>query len=323
MPKFEPKMIQKELEQNKIWPVYWIYGGEQMKIRELVKRIKKTAVGDAPSASLFGSASEILEGSEVSTNEVLDSLQSLSLGGGLRFLILRDAHQLKNPEELETLMGKASLPSELSSVLVCLSKDLDARKKFSKVLIEKAAVVSCEEVAEEEKEAWIGYLSKRRGLELKTEWVMRLRALDPWSLDIIDQELEKFSISNTEDVFLTGTASLGGETFLNSFFSKNLKAVLQDIESFAQAPEESLPLLGLLGWNVRQMACLVAEKKSRTRSLKLSPFIADRLQKWAQKWELAEILKLQEELEDLDFNLKQTPLLPLGLWSDLVMRFCV
>src|SRR5690242_15379163 len=122
MPKFEPKLIQKELDQNKVWPVYWIYGGEQMKIRELVKRIKTTALAET-GPSLLGGAGENLEASEVSAEEVVDSMQSMSLGGGLRFVVLKDAHQLKNPEILQDLMGKPAKPSELSGVLVCISKD--------------------------------------------------------------------------------------------------------------------------------------------------------------------------------------------------------
>src|SRR5262249_42112395 len=135
MPKLEPKLVQRELDQGKLWPVYWLYGEERMKSRELLKRIRKQAVGDAP-AGLLGMAVETIEGAEADAAAILDSAQSQTLGGGLRFLIVRDAHLIKGAEALAPLLGPAGARDSLASCCVFLSKDLDGRKKFSKMLLE-------------------------------------------------------------------------------------------------------------------------------------------------------------------------------------------
>jgi DNA polymerase III delta subunit len=49
------------------------------------------------------------------------------------------------------------------------SKDLDARKKFSKRLVEHAAVVTCDEVLEVDRPRWIHYLAQRKSIDLKGE----------------------------------------------------------------------------------------------------------------------------------------------------------
>jgi DNA polymerase-3 subunit delta len=305
-----------------IWPVYWLYGTERMKSRELLKRIRKAVLGSetAQTSGLAGFGEETLDGNEVDAATVLDAAQSLSLGGGCRFIVVREAHALKETEMLSVLCGPKTKKSELTSVCVFLSKDLDGRKKFSKILTEKAAVVPCEEVPDAEREAWIGYLAKRRGIELPPELVAQMSSLDPWSLDIIDQELEKFSLAQTGDVILSllgGGGAGGGERFLNAFFARDLKRSMQAIEDFADRPDESLPLLGLLGWNVRHLALVLSRAQ-----IKLNPFIAERLQAWSKHWELSEVIRLQSVLEELDFSLKQTPLLPIGLWGELVVTFC-
>jgi len=322
MPKLEPKIIQKELEQGQIWPVYWLYGTERMKSRELLKRIRKAVLGSETSSAsgLAGFGEEMLDGNEVDSATVLDAAQSLSLGGGCRFIVVREAHALKEAEILGALCGPKAKKEELTSVCVFLSKDLDGRKKFSKILTDKAAVVPCEEVPEAEREAWISYLAKRRGISLPPELIAQMSSLDPWSLDIIDQELEKFSLAQTGDVILSllgGGGAGGGERFLNAFFARDLKKSLQAIEDFADRPDESLPLLGLLGWNVRHLALVLSRAQ-----IKLNPFIAERLQAWSKHWELSEVIRLQTYLEELDFSLKQTPLLPIGLWGELVVTFC-
>ena len=152
MPKLEPKTIQKELEEGLLWPVYWIYGGEPMKMRELTKRIRKAALGDtatsAPGGSLLSLSEEVLDGSDSDAAQILDAAQSMTLGGGLRFIRVRGAHEIKELEVIEPLLTGRTKRENLSSVVVFWSKDLDQRKKSSKLLIEKTAVVSCEEVAE-------------------------------------------------------------------------------------------------------------------------------------------------------------------------------
>jgi DNA polymerase III delta subunit len=329
MPKLELKTVQKELEQGIVWPLYWLYGPEKLKSRELLKRIRKAVFGQEPS-EVQGSESypswneETWDGGEADVSAILDSANSLFLGGGVRLIIIRDAHALKNGETLAELCGPPKKVSELISVCVCISKDLDARKKFSKQLIEKAAVVACEEVSEDQREAWIQYLAKRRGLEVPAQAVSQLATLDPWSLDIIEQELEKFSLTqSSSDVLLDNPRAFGGsDGFLESFFLKNLSATLPQVSRFADQVDISLPLLGLLGWNVRQLAVLLSDQVYGTRNSKLNPYQVERFRKWSRYWKLDEVISLQEELISLDFHLKQTPLLPLGLWSDLVMRFC-
>jgi DNA polymerase III delta subunit len=326
MPKFELKIIQKELEQEMVWPVYWLYGAERMKSRELLKRIRKTVLGeDAGSNSVFGMAEETIDGAGLDASSVVEAALSPTLGGGTRLIIVRDAHALKNPEQIADLLGPKKSKAELSSVCVFLSKDFDARKKISKLLNEKAAVVPCEDVPETEREAWIQYLAKRKGVNLNNENLIQLASLDPWSLDIIEQELEKFSLDPEQngEVLLGGMApGTGSESFLDAFFARNLKQSMIIVEGFANSPEQALPLLGLFAWNVRHLGLVLADQKAGTRVVKLSPYIADKLRAYSRVWSLEEVLELQERLEKVDFGLKQTPLLPIGLWGDLVVRFC-
>lgn len=244
-------------------------------------------------------------------------------------MVIRDAHLIKEAEDLEELLGPPVKLEELTHCCIFLSKDLDGRRKFSKTLTEKAAVVPCEEVPEEEREGWIGYLSKRRGVNLPQELVARLRGLDPWTLDSVDSELEKYSLALSVDPEAAAQVVLGGaigeysaDLFLDAFFRRDLKKTLEIVTHFADAPDESLPLLGLFSWNVRSLAGVVADRERGTRYAKLNPYLASRFESWARRWTLEEVADLQSGLAELDFGMKQTPKLGIGLWSELVARFC-
>jgi DNA polymerase III delta subunit len=326
MPKLEAKAVQKELESGQVWPVYWIHGPERMKSRELLRRIRRTVLGEKSGEPGFSSfLEEQLEGSETSAAAVVDSASALSLGGGTRLVLVREAHLIKEPEPMAALFGPKGLVAEIPAVVVFVSKDLDGRKKFSKLLIEGAAVIECAEIPEEEREPWIQYLAKRRGLVVPERLMAAFRALDPWSLDIVDQELEKMELLGKDAEALAADedalGSFGNEDFFEAFFRRDKRRALELCARFADHPDESLPLLGLFAWNVRHLALAVSDAAEGTRSLKLSPFLVDRFKRWGRGWTLLEVKRLQETLQALDFSIKQTPRLPMGLWGDLVIEF--
>jgi len=340
VPKLEPKDIQKELEKGDIWPVYWIFGPEQMKIRELVKRIRGAVLGETTvDAATFNE--EHLDGSDIDAADVLHGAESLGFNFGgesaaaLRLVIVREAHALKNQEILLPLLQPRSKRSELTSVVIFIAKDLDQRKKFSKALVENAAVIECSAVSESDREPWIQYLAKKRAMTVDQPLAIHLLTLEPWSLDSVDQELEKrFLLSHGTDGAIEGewNGQVGtiqearfqlqslSDRFLNSFFGRKSAICLGLADEIASQPQEAIPLLGLLAWNVRQLLVLAqahAEKKSPP-NLKVPPFVQTRLKAWAEHWSVEDLISLQRQLSQIDFQTKQTPLHPLGMWSHLI-----
>lgn len=325
MPKLEAKQIQKELESGLLWPVYWLYGHEKMKSRELLRRIRRTVLGPDEADAAGPSLSEdILDASEVTSVQIVDAVRSLSFGIGPRFVLVRDAHLLKDTEALSELFGERSPRDSLGGVCVLLSNDLDGRKKFSKLLVEKAAVVPCEDIPDADRPGWITYLSKRKNLVLSDDTSRVLALLDPWSLDIVDRELEKIGIGRTIGLKDTDLIAGGGngdvrsEQFVDILLGKNREQASHVAASFSSSPEVSIPLLGLLAWNVRQLAVALADRESGGRSFRPNPYLAERLRRWSSLWTLDEVLRLQRAIEDLDFETKQTPKLPAASWENLI-----
>ena len=316
MPKFDLKTIQNELDQGMIRPFYWVWGPELLKGRELLRKVRQLV------NSTWGE--ENLDGSEVDGAGICDRAMSLCLGGGVQMVVVRDAHQIKNPEPLSTLFGPPVPLAEVTSVCLCFAKELDARRKFSKILTDHAAVVSCEAVADDQKEAWIQYLAQRQGVKLSSHQVGHMIGLDPWSLDLMEQELEKVAIADSEvDSVLQESGSVwSADEWVEKFFSRNRAFLLDRAGELSENPDQALPLLGLLGWNVKQLAGYLADAEFRTNGFKTYPHQLTRLKRWSHSWKLAEVIDLQRELFLLDLSFKQTPLMPLGLWISLVGRFC-
>lgn len=321
MPKLEAKQILKQISDGTFAPVYWIYGPETFKIRELTERLKKAVGANESGAGLFSGPSQF-NGNEIHAGVITDEAQSMSLGGGTRFLVVRDADHLKNLEDIRTLFGPAKPLTELNAVTVFISQSLDQRKKFTKELITNAAVIECEAVLEEERESWIGYLSKQQGVSLTDEVISRLAALDPWSLELISNEIAKYALNPDIAVLGLGDGNESADSqYLEALFERNAKKGMRFAEHVSSDPAINLPLLGLLSWNARHLALLIAESHSGLRSVKMNPYAAQKLNRWKTKWPIADAVRLQHALHELDFATKQTPRLGLGLWTELMLEF--
>jgi DNA polymerase-3 subunit delta len=328
MPKIEAKVIQKELESGKVRPVYYIFGPERMKSRELLKRVQRTVLADEkPNDFNY----ERIDGADVSMESILDSAQSFSMMGGTKLIVVRNAEDIKDQEALVAYLKEMpntepGPAADLTCVTVFLAKGFDGRKKTSKAIQDLGAVVACEEVADQDREPWIDYLAKRRGFTLSPSERLVLRGLDPWSLDLVDSEISKLELLvNHEDlraqVLMSGVDSYARDEFIDSLFSRDARRAFQYIHLFSEEMEVQLPVLGLIAWNLRQLKQFILETTTRSRGAKKpNPYLLRNLERWAKHWNLESITKLERGLFDIDFSLKNTRLLGRGLWTNLFLE---
>lgn len=334
MAKIEAKLIQKELENGKVRPIYWLFGPERMKARELTRRIEQLVFKDSPKNDFnFEKFQPSRADGVVSLEQVWDSWLSISLMGGTKLVLVQNAEELKNLEALEGLLKSVDEIPELAhvnayqSILVFQSSSFDSRRKWAKALEKVAAVVPCEAVAEYDREPWIDSLAKRRGLVLTPNERMLLRGADPWSLDLIDMELSKLEIlsqSNLaesdekdlrENVILQGVDPKVRDQFIDAVFTRNRAQLLKLVTHFSSDIDIQLPLLGLLAWNLRQLKQSLLEQEMRySTGARRNPYLEKNLDRWKKHWKLSALQELEHGMYEIDFHTKNTRHLPLGLW---------
>ena len=330
MPKLEPKVIQKELEKGEVRPVYFLSGPERMKAREIVKKIKRaTLQGEASNDFNF----ENWDGSETGIETILDSAQSGSMMGGTKLIVVRNADEIRNLDPLARFLESmerdsawktVGKPEEFQTVLVLISKGLDGRKKAAKVITEISAFVPCEEVKEAEREAWIDFLAKRREFKLTDSERLALRGLEPWNLEIMDQEISKLELVGSDEglraqALRSGVSAFAQDDFIDAIFVRDQKRALGLVHLFSEDVETQLPFLGLLAWNLRQLKQFILEQEARAPSLeRRNPMLLSKLERWRRFWNRHSIQNLEHSLFEIDFSLKNTRLMGLGLWTEMV-----
>lgn len=326
MPKQTTQQLAADLKNDQVWPVYWIVGSESLRMREARKRIE-TQLQQHWGSELVTERFDATEPG-MTAGAVLEAAQSLSLLGRAKLLIIRDAHALKDAESLRELWSGQSVgaraAAEMPVVVVGLSKDLDQRKKWSKELTEKTALIECPEIKENEREAWVRVLIEKRGLPKEffssregALWVTQLAGQEPWSLDLVDQELAKWEISGADALNLAEWSSArASHRFLDAYFARDRKTALSLLPHFIHQSDEVFPLIGLLTWNLRQLLQWTATGSAP----RLSPFVAERLRQWKSQWSRPQLIAAVSGLLEVDTALKQKPLETLGVWSGFVQK---
>lgn len=330
MPKLEPKQIQQEVEKGQFRNFYFLFGTEMMKMRELTKRIKNAYLekeNPLPSSSLSSLNEIILDASQtggLEGGQIADECDSMLLGVSHKVVLVKNAHTIKEADDLFRRIQFKTFSKDTKEpvVLIFWSKDLDLRKKWIKKCLDEAAVVACEDVSEKERPDWIRYLMKRRGLikdstqtslssekELTTEEIQLVildcLTLDPWGLDIVDQALERIELTPKEFIkesLLHEQSVKSKQLFIDSFFSKNKKSALYHVSSFSTLPEESLPMVGLLSWNLRELTKI--KQNAYSASKPLSSFIRDKFKPYLNHWTVESLQLASEKLTSFDASLK-------------------
>jgi len=294
----------------------WVYGPELWKVDRTVERILELGGFDRRSEL------ERVDASESSGAEVVDHARSLFLGAARKLVWVSQAHALSDLERILEWKGQADATGESADVtLLCVSKDLDARKKTSKALIEHALVIECAEVPEAERRDQIvqvaAWLRKKgpAGLPevLPEEVIDACLALDPWTLGGVASELEKEfllqEVLNRPERAAFAPPADRARQFLDHFLARDYAQAWPGARWVANRPEEALPLLGLLSWSVKQL--LLPEGPGF------------RLARYQRAWSRSELLALQKALAEIDFASKQSQASPLGQWSRLVVDYCL
>ncbi len=302
MPRFQPKAIQAELNEGRMRSFYWIDGPEVFLSRQLLRKIQKVAIGE-DTAYWRGRS---FDSSEVGTSAILDALCSQNLWGRPELILIRNPEQLKKIE----ILFSSRAPQKNHSIAIFFTHA--TLKRVPSVVLEKAAVVSCESIPESKRLIWVDFLAQQKKLPLTLERKNLLCLFEPWSLNALNQELEKLSLCEEGDA--PQEAYPFPEIWIQDFFTKNLASALVALPRFVMDSEKTLPLLGLLNWNVKQISLFLIQGTAPS-------YLHNTLNQWKPHWTLSQLIQLQSNLASLDKKTKESSFSdPLGLWTELILR---
>jgi DNA polymerase-3 subunit delta len=211
--------------------------------------------------------------------EVISLCQTLPVMAPRRLVEVRDA-DAANEADVEALSLYLDKPAP-ESVLMLVCGDVDFRAKLPKLLEKHKAAVVCrfDHPKDREMPSLVIRRAKRLGLKLGPDAADALAVTVGADLTLLERALEKLAIAVDGEVTAKDVSAHVADTHLEDAFafaaavaSGDRKAAIAAAAQLQAAREEPIRLIGLLAWQLRQVAlarALLDEGKDAAKELRL------------------------------------------------------
>lgn len=250
--------LERSLKQGNIQPLYLLLG-----IERYLRNAAAHAITDSALANTL-----LREFNEVSFSLLSDDPQAaiaaaeqLPMMSDRRVVRIRDFSKLREAQE-EILISYLTRPAP-STVVIFIADELDKRKKATKSLLEKCAVVEFPPLNDADAKKWVS----NRLLELKTSAdervineIVRLVGTDVQTLFMeIDKlvsgagDTGRITLKLVEDL-IGRSRELANWDLTDQLLAGNRAKALETLHRLLEDEAEPLMLLGLIGSNYRKLA---------------------------------------------------------------------
>lgn len=292
-------------------PISFFYGEEDFLIAEKVKALKEK------SGSLSLNIEE-LEGENLSLESFSSALQTTSLFGGDKMVIVRDFEvAAENQEPIINLLKNISPGIKV----VLLAESLDRRSKFYKWISEAGEVVEFKSFAPwetDELQRWIAAYVEKNGKKINSGASRQLHEICGSSLRLLAKELDKLitfigeqkEIREEDVLALASPGERSVFALVDALRDKDLKSALSILQALLRNREDLFRLLALLSSQYRLMLQIKSAQSVERDPWKIakivggSPYAVKKGMEKTHKFTLEELRKNMHLLLDANLRMK-------------------
>lgn len=191
MPLIEPQQfyskIEKALESGQFPEVVCFFGDEPYLIQQASQYLKTCSLHDGAIDFNFNS----YYASDTEISQIRDEIETLPMMAARRVILVKEVQDWTDAE-WDVLEPVLSTPVQ-TSVLILVAGKIDKRRKFFKVLQEKALLVEYKKPYENQIPGWIRHIAKAHNLVMSDEAVSLFHRLVGSQLVEIEAEMKKIS----------------------------------------------------------------------------------------------------------------------------------
>ena len=314
-----PPLLRQKGRNGLTAPVYYL-AGESFLAEEALTKVRDEVGADPLSEMSFDSSADVAE--------IIEALETASLLGGKRVVIVRDAHTLKK-DATEALLSYFASPSD-HSVLVLIG---EGRSKLIAETKKVGAVVSLDTPRGRRLVAWLRERSRAHDLKLddRASWAL---------IDTVGSGLRDLDGALAQLVTGLGTGAKVGAAevrrafprladeriyaFTDAVGERKLGASVGMLRRLLEQGDEPLMLFGALAAQLRRM--LVARRvvdqgpSAVAELLGMPDWRAERLHRQARSYHEGELMSAMALLAECDVEMKGGDLPPEVALERVVLR---
>lgn len=191
------KEIISEIKNKNFHPVYFLMGEEPFYIDKITDYISENIL--LPEEKEFNQT--VLYGKDIEVAQIIAESKQFPFGAEKRVVIIKEAQNIKNIEELENYIDNP-LPSTI--LVICYKyKKLDKRKKFGKNLSKKALLFESKNLYDNQVPDWIAKYLSEKGTQIEEKAAFMLTEFLGTQLSNISNELDKLMLIVKNDKKIT------------------------------------------------------------------------------------------------------------------------
>jgi DNA polymerase-3 subunit delta len=329
MPTVAPDSLETSLKHGKLDPVYFLFGEEEFLIDEALERLVAATVDESTRSFNF----DLLHGSEISTNDIIERASAYPLMAERRVVIVKDIDRtfsLRGKPDENSPFGRYMASPAPTTLLVMTAATSDfltkgkngpgAKAPFN-LVYNNAASVQYKKVYDRELPSWTAGRIKLRGKEITPDAVELFVGYAGASLRVLNNEIEKLFTYVEDRKRITAEdvrAVVGASKVYNVFElqkavgTKNLEMSVEIADRMLGAGESEQLILTMLTryftilWRLVEMRSRTKDQNEMARSLSISSFFINEYLAALNRYPMAHLRNAFEALLQADIALKTT-----------------
>ncbi len=333
----------RQLQQRRLKNIYLI-AGEETYLAEKFLSSLLSILGAGDDIQYFDNASDMESILQSLDSSPFFSEKNIIIAKNLKLFQSKLSEKDKKDENL--LIDYLKNIPDYSILILITTQKLDKRRKLLKLIDKTGSLVECESLSYWNIGDWLNGRLRELNLRFDREayayFLEAVRSMDKISLGFLDQELQKLVLytgaeakSTSAEVInlttlkevLSSIPEISTFTLWDMLCDKNIASALELFAIQQQSGIHPLRLLSLLVRQVRQLwqvkVFLAKGQNPRqiTATLKLHPFITEKIIKQANNFTIEHIEKTLQDLATADYKLKTGSDEP-ALIENIFIRFC-
>ena len=307
------KEIISSISNKDFHPIYFLMGEEPFYIDKISDYIAEKVL----KAEEKEFNQSVLYGKDVEVAQIISEAKQFPFGAEKRVIIVKEAQNIKNIEQLETYLDS---PQPSTLLVICYKyKKIDKRKKFGKTLCKKALVFESKRFYDNQVSNWIAKYLNEKGYKIEEKANFMLAEFLGTELSNISNELDKLMLIVKKEEKITASIvekNIGISKDYNIFEfqqalgSKDILKSNQIVNHFAANPKNH-PLVVTLGmlFSFFQKLMTYHSIKDKNRNnvvaeLKVNPYFVNQYSSAARNYSQSKLFDIFTYLKQYDLKSK-------------------
>jgi len=250
--------LERSLKEGNVRPLYLLVGVESYLRDQAARAIADEALRETLLREFNESRFSLASGN---VHEAIAAAEQLPMMSSRRVVRITDFGKLREAEE-EVLIRYLKRPAE-PSVVIFVADDLDKRKKLTKELLDKCAVVEFPAVKDGEARAWAKEHLRRLRVSADERVLGEIITLVGTDIQTLSSELEKLANAAAEtgritpemvDDLIGRSRELSNFALGDQLISRNRKRAMETLHRLLEDGAEPVMLIGLIAGNYHRLA---------------------------------------------------------------------